>query len=155
MTMQGFPNLLRIKDSIDAVPVAQSRFFIVDEHCPAGERKQVFSVAGRGRVDLIVEIQTSKNDDQMMFEPQFDGQSELWCPQFVHDWLQLEAIAGQQSPIYTHVWNEVGNEFGIVFALPRYFSDSFELWLDNRDVGSEHVVKYLLILYSKYPAVLP
>lgn len=156
MTMGGFCNALGLKDSIESLPVAQPRFFLVDEHCAANTRKKILDISGRGKVDLIVVIQTCKNDDQMIFEPQFDGQSELWCPQYLHDHLQLVLATGglaSACPMISHVWDETNNHFGMIFNVERFFSQGFQIWLDNKDTISEHVVEYLLVLYSKFPAV--
>ena len=149
MTVGGsFCNALGLKDSIESLPIAQPRFFLVDEHCPAGERKKIFDVDGSGIVDMIAEIQTSKWDDQLMFEPQFDGQSELWCPQYVRSLLWL--WPGVRSVVSCYLWDDVFPQFGILFNAKRRFSHSFQVWLDNRDETSEHLVRFMLLIYSKF-----
>ena len=152
MGSSGFCNALGLKASIEALPIGQPRFFLVDEHCAAGVRKKIFEVSGRGKIDLVVLIQSCKNNDQLMFEQQFDGQADIWYPELVHDHLHLEP-SGIYSPVFSHVHDEGNSHFGIVINMERYFSETYEVWLDNLDLANEHVLEWLLVLYSKFPAV--
>jgi hypothetical protein len=137
----------RLKPVIESLPVTSPPVLVVDRTTLPLTTETVLTVNGRGKLDEVIWIMSSYYTDQLQLVFEFDGVLEEYCPEIIHRWLR--AGPKSRSPIYCHFLDVAHSQFGMTFALQRFFKDSLQIKLKNKD-SIPHITSYLAAWYGVF-----